>query len=328
GNFYSKFKMNCIPKISALVITYKQEKLVRRAIDSLLQQKDFLYEICVTDDCSPDNTWEVLQGYSKQYPGLFKLHRNEPNVGIFQNVEQSWTMPTGDLVYQLSGDDECPGDWFKTVVDYINENQINYLDKRICIYGDIKCLYPNGDYFIRSNKMVTKPFELVSMHMRHLIGNRSACYSTAIMKKFFSVSKGRSYVAEWAQEIQLTLFTEKAYYINMVGNVYYTRIGVNIGFNKEILKERADNFPYMAECLEKAGYQLSTKDQHYIKLQKLRYEQIANWSLTNFLKIQLLKHKVTDYRYGFFYLEFKSLKRKLFAVLRRLPHKNPITITI
>ena len=320
--------MNSIPKISALVITYKQEQLIKRAIDSLLQQKEYLYEICVSDDCSPDNTWGVLQEYAQRYPGFFKLHRNEPNVGIFKNVEQSWTMPTGDLVYQLSGDDECPDGWFKSVVDYINENHIDYLNKRVCIYGDYKCLYPNGDYFIRRNLMATKPFDLVSMHMRQLLGNRSACYSTSILKCYFPVSKDRSYVAEWAQEIQLTFFTQKAYYINKVGNVYYTRIGVNVSFNKEIIKERVDNFPYMAECLESVGYKISTKDKLYVHLQKLRYEQLVDRSLARFIKIQLYKFRSIDYRYGFFNLEYKSMKRKLFAVLRRLPHRKPLKMTI
>ncbi len=317
-----------MPKISALVITYKQEVLVKRALDSLLKQREYLYEICVSDDCSPDNTWQVLQEYDKKYPGLFKLHRNEPNVGIFQNVEQSWTMPSGDLVYQLSGDDECPDGWFKAVVDYIMENNIDYISDRICVYGDIKCLYPNGDYFIKSNKLALSNHNLVSMHMRDILGNRSACYSTSIMKKFFPVSKGRSYVAEWAQEIQLPLFTQKAYYINKVGNIYYTRIGVNVSFNKEIIKERVDNFPYMAECLESAGYKISTKDKLYVHLQKLRYEQLVDRSLARFIKIQLYKFRSIDYRYGFFNLEYKSMKRKLFAVLRRLPHRKPLKMTI
>lgn len=317
-----------MPKISALVITYKQEVLVKRALDSLLKQREYLYEICVSDDCSPDNTWQVLQEYDKKYPGLFKLHRNEPNVGIFQNVEQSWTMPSGDLVYQLSGDDECPDGWFKAVVDYIMENNIDYISDRICVYGDIKCLYPNGDYFIKSNKLALSNHNLVSMHMRDILGNRSACYSTSIMKKFFPVSKGRSYVAEWAQEIQLPLFAEKTFYINMVGNIYYTRIGVNIGFNKSIIKERADNFPYMAESLIIAGYQLSEKDKNYVKLQKLKYEQIANWTLKNFFRILCATPKAKDYSYGFWYIEKRSFKRKLFALIRRLPHKVPIKMYI
>lgn len=320
--------MNNIPKISVVVICYKQEKLIKRAIDSLLQQKDYLYEICVTDDCSPDKTWEVLQEYSKQYPGFFKLHRNNPNVGIFENIEYSWTMPSGDMVYQLSGDDECPDGWFKSVVELIQKEKIDYINKRVCVYGDFKCLYPNGDYFIKNNSMVVKPFDLVSMKMRMLIGSRGACYSTSIMKNFFKVSRGRSYVAEWAQEIQLQFFTEKAYYINKVGNIYYTRIGVNMTFDKKTQNDRINNYPYMKECLEKAGYHFSKKDALFVKLQKLKFEQAVEWSLKRFFLIIILRYAATERKYGFFRTELSFYKRRAFAVLRRLPHTSPLRMNI
>ena len=276
--------MNSIPKISALVVTYKQEVLIKRAIESLLKQRDFLYEICVSDDCSPDNTWDVLQEYSKLYPGLFRLHRNERNLGIFQNVEQSWLLPTGDLVYQLSGDDECPDGWFKAIVDYIGDNKIDYLNTRVCFYGDFKCQYPNGDFFIKSNKLVALGHDLVSLTVRSLVGNRSSCFSVASMKLFKNVSCGSSYVAEWAQEVQMPYFTEKAYYINKLGNIYYTRIGVNVHFDSKILKEREDNFPYMEQCLKEMGYTFCEKDAKYIYLQKLKYSLISKWSLSVYLQ--------------------------------------------
>ena len=100
-----------IPKISVLVITYNQEDVIRRAIDSLLVQKDYIYEICVSDDCSKDRTWNILKEYSEKYPGLFVLNRNNPNIGIFENIEKTWTMPTGEIIYQLSGDDACGEGW-------------------------------------------------------------------------------------------------------------------------------------------------------------------------------------------------------------------------
>ncbi len=320
--------MNNIPKISALVITYKQEELIKRAIDSLLEQKDYLYEICVSDDCSPDNTWKVLQEYDKQYPGLFKLNRNQPNLGIFQNVEQTWIMPSGDLVYHLSGDDECPNGWIKSIVEYIEINNIDYKETRVCFYGDTMCQYPNGDCLIGSNAMAKEPFDLVSLSLRQLIGNRSACYSTSIMRSYQKVSRGRSYVAEWAQEIQLPFFTEKAYYIHHLGNIYYTGIGVNISFNKKILNERVDNFPYMKECLEQWGYDFSKKDSKYVELQKLKYSQIANWSFKSFIKIQFLKILAMDPQYGLLRIQHRRIKRKMFAVLRRLPHSKPLVMEL
>ena len=137
-----------IPRISVLIITYKQEKIIRRTLDSLISQRDYLYEICVSDDCSPDATWDILQDYSNKYPGLFKLNRNKENLMIFENIEKTWEMPTGDIIYQLAGDDTCGENYFQEIINFIYNNNIDYRNELFCIYGDYKCLYPNGDYFI------------------------------------------------------------------------------------------------------------------------------------------------------------------------------------
>ena len=104
-----------IPKLSIMVITYNQEKVVGRTMDSLIQQRDYVYEICVSDDCSTDRTWEILQEYKNRYPDLIKIHRQEHNVGIFENTEYQWTMPTGDMVNGIAGDDTTPNGWYKSV---------------------------------------------------------------------------------------------------------------------------------------------------------------------------------------------------------------------
>lgn len=316
-----------VPKISALVICYKQEDLIRRAVDSLLRQKEYLYEICVSDDCSPDNTWQVLQEYSSQYPGLFKLHRNNPNLGIFQNIEQSWTMPSGDMVYFLSGDDECPDGWLKAVSDYVVGNDIDY-NRAIGIYGDYKCLYPNGDYFIMRNNFVSKKFDPVSMSIRGFICNRSLCASLPLVKKLMRVSQGRSYVVEWAQDKQFQLLSEQNYYIPQVGNVYYTRIGVSMHLNETIQREREDTLPYLKECFEKAGYIFNKKDNYYILFQKERWRNYRDKSLGH--KWRQLKYNLLsiDYRFGYFDMKRRNIKRIYFALTRRLPHNSPLSITV
>ena len=193
--------MNSIPRISVLIICYKQEELIKRAINSLLKQKDFIYEICVSDDCSPDNTWAVLKDYEAQYPGIFKLHRNDPNVGIFENIEYTWTMPSGDIVYQLSGDDECGDGWFKKIIDFIDVNHIDYMNELFCIYGDYAAVYPNGDYVVLRNNLVKKNKNLLRLSLRGLVCNRSTCYNAKLLKMFKKASQGRSQIAESSIEI-------------------------------------------------------------------------------------------------------------------------------
>lgn len=254
-----------IPKLSVLIICYKQEELIRRAITSLLAQKDWIYEICVSDDCSTDRTWEVLQEYDRLYPGLFKLHQNHSNIGIFENIEYTWTMPTGDIVYRLAGDDECGEGWLKTVIEYIQQNNIDYKNELFCIYGDYVGVNPVGKRILHKNDKILSHANQFSLSLRGIVGNRSACFSRKIMQKYFKVSQGRSHIAESAIDRQLQLFSEHNYYIPKVGNIYYSGIGVstNIVNEKTYLERKLIN-SYMIEQFKNVGYVPSKSDLRYI----------------------------------------------------------------
>ena len=314
-----------IPRISVRIITYKQEELIKRAINSLLAQKDYIYEICVSDDCSPDSTWEVLQQYDREYPGLFKLNRNEHNLGIFENIEKSWTMPTGDVVCSLAGDDEFGPGWLKQVVTFIKDNKIDYRNELFCIYGDYKCVYPNGDSFIFKNDAIKTGVDPLRLSIRGIIGNRSACYSRRILQKYEKVSQGRSYIPESAQDRQLQLFTEKSYYIPYVGNIYYTQIGVNVHFNAKTQEEREYVEEYAQSFIKKHGYTFSNKDVNFFKYKTEVAKLYKDKSLKHRLLIFSLFWKSLD-----FSLAIKQIrpKRYLFALFRRLPHAKPLHWTV
>lgn len=303
------------PKISVIVICYKQEELIKRAINSLLAQKDYIYEICVSDDCSPDRTWEVLQEYDKQYPGLFKLHRNEPNVGIFENIEYTWTMPSGDIIYQLAGDDEAGEGWFEEVVEFICSKQIDYKNELFCIYGDFKCIYPNGDSCTILNKRINSDIDVLKLATRGRIFNRSCCFSRLILKKYVSVSQGRSYMVEEAQDRQLQLYSENSYYIPHVGNIYYSRVGVSSNMSSTILNERSNVYSFFYNFLNHNGFKVSRKEECYFKYKDSFAKH--NYFVAFWFWLKSLDFSFDD--------ALVFYRRVLFAVKRRLPHKQSIS---
>lgn len=314
-----------IPRLSVLIITYKQENLVKRAIDSLLAQKDYIYEICVSDDCSPDKTWEVLREYDRQYPGLFKLNRNEPNLGIFANYEKSWTMPTGDIIYTLAGDDECPNGWLKTVIEYILEHQLNYKNERFAVYGDYEARYPNGDSFVFSNKAIKWNIDAVRLSLRGIIGNRSSVCTRKVLEEYKAVSQGRSYIAESAQDRQLQLFSKNNYYIPAIGNIYYARIGVSVNLNNEEHKDRENIEEYARDFIESHGYKFNQKDRFFIRYRTEVCRMYKDKSLKHRLLVIWLFLKSFDPALG-----IKQIRPKfyLFALFRRLPHRKPLSWAI
>ena len=314
-----------IPKISVLVICYNQENVISRAIDSLLAQKDYIYEICVSDDCSKDRTWDILQEYSRQYPGLFVLNRNEPNVGIFENIEKTWTMPMGDLIYSLSGDDECPIGWFSKVLEYIRSNKIDIVNDRFAVYGDYECRYPSGDSFIYSNRHVVSGLDPVRLSLRGHIGNRSAVCSKSVIECYKKVSKGKSYIAESAQDLQLPLFAKSVYYLPCVGNVYFTRIGVSANMTQEKLKDREYLYVYAMNMLLDNGYVFTKTDLAYIQFKTLKSRPYRLEPIAHRLKVILMLLRSIDITLT---LRCLRIKRYWFALMIRLPHRTPLKMSL
>lgn len=277
------------PKISVVIITYNQEAYIARTLDSVLSQREYVYEICICDDCSSDNTWQIVNNYAERNPGLFKVVRNEKNVGIFENIEKSWGTINGDMVYRVAGDDACGEGWLKTVTEYILANNIDYKNELVCIYGDYVGIDPNGVKTVHHNDLAASGKNMISLSLRGLVGNRSACYSAAIVKKFFKVSQGRSHIAETAIDRQLQLFTQKNYYIPAIGNVYYTGIGVSTKImNDLVFNERKQMNSYLIQVYADKGYEPSKADLGY-----MAYED----AFADFLKHKLFVNSVKLFKY-------------------------------
>lgn len=314
-----------IPRISVYIVTYNQEDVIDRTLASILSQVDYVYEICVSDDCSTDRTWDILNDYSKNYPGLFKLNRNENNLGIFENTEKVWTMPTGDIVHDLAGDD-CVGEgWFKKVVDFIREKGIDYKNELFCIHGNYQVIYPNGDSFVYLNDKALTKIGSVELYLMDAINGRGCCLSKKVLDKYERVSQGRSHIAETAQDIQQYLFAEKRYYINSLGNIYYAGIGVSSKINPDTAKERLQIMPYACDFLARKNYTLNKTERICIKYNIAMRQYVNHPSFShglNFTFYTLLKYACHP---SFI---VKQLKRMRFAFKRRFKHREPIDMYI
>ncbi len=94
------------PLLSVCLITYNHGKYICPAIESVLMQKvNFTWELIIADDCSTDDTREILIAYQKKYPDFIKLILQEKNVGAAQNWMDLVVAPTSKYIAYLEGDD-------------------------------------------------------------------------------------------------------------------------------------------------------------------------------------------------------------------------------
>jgi glycosyltransferase involved in cell wall biosynthesis len=92
------------PLVSILIPVYNREKLVRRAIESAINQTYGNMEVILVDNKSTDKTYDVLKEFAAKYPNV-KVYQNEENIGPVRNWKKCLEYSSGDFIKILFSDD-------------------------------------------------------------------------------------------------------------------------------------------------------------------------------------------------------------------------------
>jgi len=110
-------------KVSVILTTFNSEKSIKRTIESILKQKglgsEFDLELIVVDDCSTDNTREILTNFKIDYLSTEK-NSGGPNKGRNIGLRNA----AGDFICIADHDDEWSKDRIKTLLPYLDKVSI------------------------------------------------------------------------------------------------------------------------------------------------------------------------------------------------------------
>lgn len=90
------------------MVTYRHEAYLSRAIEGVLMQEcDFPVELIIADDCSPDDTAEMVQAYRQNHPRGNRINylRRETNMGMIPNFLDALQHCRGTYIALCDGDD-------------------------------------------------------------------------------------------------------------------------------------------------------------------------------------------------------------------------------
>lgn len=98
------------PLVTFSLFAFNQEQFIRDAIKGAFAQTYEPLEIILSDDCSTDRTYEIMQEMAESYVGPHKLdlNRNEANLGsrgIGLHVNRAFELSSGQLFVFAAGDD-------------------------------------------------------------------------------------------------------------------------------------------------------------------------------------------------------------------------------
>ncbi len=159
--------------VSVNITTYNRVHFLRRCIDSVLEQKYQNIEIIVVDDCSPDNTQEVMEEYTARDKRI-KYFRHEVNRGNASARNTALQHCQGYYVAFLDDDDEwIDADKLKKQVNFF-ENSKNENLGMICT--GIKKVYHDGKEEL---SIETKPDNLGV----HLLKRNGIIHNSTVLTK-------------------------------------------------------------------------------------------------------------------------------------------------
>lgn len=94
--------------VSVVMITYGHDQFISQAIEGVLMQKcDFDIELIIANDCSPDNTDEVVRKIIHDHPNAnwIKYTKHNENKGMMSNFIWAMRQAEGKYIALCEGDD-------------------------------------------------------------------------------------------------------------------------------------------------------------------------------------------------------------------------------
>lgn len=91
-------------KISVCLLTYNHAHVIESTVESILNQTASGYELILSDDCSTDGTWEIIQDIAQRHPQARAL-RTSRNMGMPGNANFAVATSTRPHIALLHHDD-------------------------------------------------------------------------------------------------------------------------------------------------------------------------------------------------------------------------------
>lgn len=127
-----------MPRVTVLMPTYNVAPFVKEAIKSVLNQTYSDFELLVIDDCSTDNTIEVVR--SIEDPRI-RIVQNEKNLGLAENLNRGLSLITTEYVARMDGDDIAEPLWLEHEVTILDSHpEIGICSGGFERFGTVKSL--------------------------------------------------------------------------------------------------------------------------------------------------------------------------------------------
>lgn len=241
------------PMVSIIVPNYNHEPYLRDRLNSIYSQTYKNYEVILLDDCSTDDSRNVLLEYAELYADRTKVAFNSENCGkVFRQWDKGLELAKGDLIWIAESDDYCEANFLETMVPLLKHKSIMLAFARSVFVQDGKKVWSTEEYLNGlSNLKWDKPFTMTANDWVDLGFSRKNIIpnvSSAVFRNVGRFSEETNPIWE-----QMKLCGDWTFYLNLIkgGCVSYTNKTTNYyrvhDSSTSLNVQKSDNY-YKEQC--------------------------------------------------------------------------------
>jgi glycosyltransferase involved in cell wall biosynthesis len=204
------------PTVSIVLSTYNRAtKYLPRAIDSVLNQTYGDFELIVVDDCSPDNTLEVVHSYAERDKRVI-YHRTEKQSGSDTNPKNQGILKSrGKYIAYLDDDNEYLPHHLEILVNRLEKNPD--LD---AVYCDMQ-IFDDANPGVQSMKAIALDFDAQFLINRNYIDTSEVMHRRDIVFKVGGWDETLPKFVDWNLWVRMVKAGAKFQRVPIVALNYY-----------------------------------------------------------------------------------------------------------
>ena len=136
------------PILSICIPTYNREVYLKRLVDSIISQKEFVdtddIEIVISDNASTDSTKDMINKYINKYWDKIKFFQNKENIWMCWNLYKVPSLWTWKYLWMMWSDEELAPGSIWIVLKWLENNEVKTV---ILTNSERESLYLNFNWF-------------------------------------------------------------------------------------------------------------------------------------------------------------------------------------
>lgn len=192
-------------KVSVIIPNYNHEKFLQQRIQSVLDQDYENFELILMDDCSSDNSKDIIKSF-ETHPKVSHVLLNDVNSGsTFMQWDKGINETSGEWIWIAESDDWCEKNFLSTLVEGISNNPAavlafsqSYLinnDKEVRGISRHRYLYEtvNGSGYLKNTLLKVNTVYNASM----------AIFKKSAYKKITTYYRNFKFIGDWLFWIEI-----------------------------------------------------------------------------------------------------------------------------